>query len=284
MTGPVGADLDELVELRRVLGRRADDVADGAAAIGWSVDRVRAAGPLEVPPLPPHRVRGQELAARLDELGRRVERARAALEAADRWAGTSAVLWGLERKGERDAAVDGWHGTATALAAARRRVLGGAAPDLSWLAGASAAEQYAATVADVRHVVGRGPGSHRATQQAMGRWAAHLDRFRASRAGSVTRLGGRALGVVGVVGGALDTWDAVRAGDEERAWTSGLGTAAGVAMLSGFPPLQVAGAVVTGGLLVLEHRDELAGAARAVGATVSEAASAAADFLHRGLF
>ncbi len=289
MTGRVGADLDELQVLRRVLGRRADEVEDAAATIGWHLDRYRAVAAQDAVPLPPHRARSAALAGRLDALGRRVARSHEGLVAADRWVGTAAALWAVERKGQADAA-----GDVVELARVARQGRTGDLRASPWLRGASARAVVAESAADLRQVFG-GPSpagtgpvagtSGRAVAGGLaGRLAGHADRFWASRAGAVTRLGGRTLGVAGLALGAVDTVDALRAGDDERAWTSGLGTAAGAAMLSGIPPLQLVGAVVSAGLLLHAYRDELADGVRAVGRGISAAADAATGFLADGLF
>ncbi len=332
MTGRVGADLDELLELRRVLGRRADDVDDAAAAVGHGIDRFRGSSSAYVPSLPPHRTRGAELAARLDDLGHRVARTHGAMVAADRWIGVRAALWAEGVKGTVDDAVDGWHGLLGVWAGTRRAVLEARHPD-EWnyadvkagevargrrptadevrrirdhrnarnevvrarlarveahIAGPlhemSLAGIVADTRQDVQRLLGRGLGSYRSPADVGGRLGTTLDRFRSSRAGAVTRIGGRALGGAGLVLDAADTYRALRAGDEERAWTSGLRTVAGAAMLSGFPPVQLLGGVVTGGVLVYEYRDEIADGARALGRGIGSAASAAANFFTEGLF
>jgi hypothetical protein len=62
--------------------------------------------------------------------------------------------------------------------------------------------------------------------------------------------------------GAVQSW---QEGDTEAAVTGALATASSIAMLSGVPALQVAGAIVQGGLLVYEHREQLAAGVSAIG-------------------
>ncbi len=71
------------------------------------------------------------------------------------------------------------------------------------------------------------------------------------------KLGGYTLGGLSI---GLDTWTAYRsfeAGDTETGVVYGLRALGGAAMLTPFPPLAVAGAVVVAGTLVYEYRDHI---------------------------
>lgn len=286
MTARVGADLAALLELRQVLGHRAGEVEEGARGVGRSIGRFLASSSAHSPAVAPHHARGDAIGDRLGDLGRRVARVHDAMAAADRWVGTDAALWAVQRHGEVATVTDGWHGTVAASREVRRRGLPDG-PAGGWVAStfedAGWRTAVADTRADVRHVLGRGAGAWR-SGGAAGRWGRAVERFGASRAGSVARLGGRVLGVAGLAVGANDAVRGWRDGDRERLVTGMLGTAAGIAMVSGFPPAQLVGAVVAGGLLVYEYRAELADGVRAVGRGIGGAAGAAADFLTRGLF
>lgn len=331
MTARVGADLDEVTELRRVFGRRADDVDDEAAAVGSAIDRFRARSSEYVPPIPPHRARGAELAARLDELGLRVERSRDAMRAADRWVGARAVESGYTAETARQAGVAAWRTVPGTWARLRRwdldRATGGgrltnrqvrfgvpgarglprrelaeltrelnatnralrhewdAAWEAStdWADGRRPAAVWTGTVEDAKRLAGRGPG-------AAGRAGAHLQDATSalgrgwgwvsnSRIGAVGRLGGTAVGVGGVAVGGWDLYEGIREGDTEQAVTGGLAAASAAAMFIPCPPVQVAAAIVTGGLLVYEYRDEIAGAVRTHIDRQVEAARRTAEFV-----
>lgn len=294
VTDRAGADLDGLHEVRRVLGRRADDLGDSALAVHRAVEAFRASSTDFVPPLPPHLARGVGLADRLDQLGRQVERCRDALVAADRWAGVAAASWVADRQGEHATATDARTATVEYWQRWRRSTLVGEDPGAvvhqrfvdpevdAHFSGAAWRAQLTDSRHDLRRLVGRGQGAF-SPGGGSGHWSRAVDRFGASRAGAVTRLGGRALGVAGVAMGAVDVYEGARAGDEERMATGALSAAAGIAVMSGFPPAQLAGAVVAGGLLVYEYRAEIADRTRAVGRGALAAAEAAARFVD-GLF
>lgn len=104
--GPrAGADLEQVAELRRVLGHRHWDVAGAARDVGAALRRCRARSREYVPDLPGHEARGLALADRLDALASRVGRTRDALAAADRWVGTGAALRALDIEAGRQALV-----------------------------------------------------------------------------------------------------------------------------------------------------------------------------------
>lgn len=294
MSSRTGADLGALHEVRRTVGRRADDIDDGALAVRRAVAAFRSSSTDFVPPLPPHHARGVALADRLDELGRRVERCRDGLVAADRWAGLAAANWLADRQGDHGTATDARMAVVEYVERGRRSVLAGERIDVVWhrafldpevgahFAGAGWRTQLAESGQDLRRLAGRGHGAFSPAGGAS-RWGRAVDRFGASRAGAVTRLGGRALGVAGIAMGAVDVVEGARAGDEERVVTGALSTAAGIAVMSGFPPAQLAGAVVAGGLLVYQYRAEITAGLGRVGDGVRAAATAAADFV-KGLF
>lgn len=301
MNGVTGGDLAQIGELRNGLGRRHWDVGAEARDVGAAIRRFRSRSDDYVPHLPPHAVRGAELADRLDELGHRVASTRDALAAADRWVGTSVARWLVERHGDWQAAQAGWHGTRGSWSGFRRWVLGLDHPVDGWgyaeftralgerarwlrtdettdpfLRRASLGGMWQDTVADMWHVLGRGPSPASAADDAagwLGRTAASLS---TSRVGAVTRIGGTALGVVGAGMGVAEMVNGYHEGDTEKMVTNGLGAVAGAAMMTPFPPAQLAGAVVTGGLLVYEYREELATGARAVGRGISSGARAVA--------
>ena len=292
MRGCTGAELDQLLELRRVLGRRADDVRDAALEVHRAIEHVRDGATDAVPVLPPHRARGVVLAERLDDLARQVAVTHDELRAADRSAVVGAAAWVDGRIGEHATVHDALHAgdelwgrwrhavlTRDAGVLASPAYLSGSAG--THLAGAGWRQQLAATGEDLRRL--RGGAAVEAVGTSQGRVARAVARFQGSRAGAVTRLGGRALGVAGIGMGVADMVDGYRAGDEEQVLTGALGTAASIAMLSGAPPVQLAGAVVAAGLLVYEHREQLGAGVRAVGRGVGAAAGAAAAFV-RGLF
>lgn len=330
MTGRTGAELSELSELRRVLGRRADDLADGARGVDAALDRFRARSSDYVPHLPPHGARGLQLAARLDELGFRAERAHDQIRHADRWAATHAAGWLHDRDQDRRAVMDvangGWYGGRGSWSRFRRAVLDLDHPREGWkyhevhralgeradllesddiramrdqvnarnrairdqltrldlefdryADGVTPAALLRDTRADIQRVRGLGPGAVEVGEEAASRIGRTVQGFRGSRIGAVTRIGGRALGVVGLAQGAYDIYEGAQQGDTEQFVTGGLATAAGIAMMTPFPPAQLAGAIITGGLLVYEYHDEIARGARAVGRGIANGARAVAD-------
>ena len=314
MTARVGAELPEVAELRRVLGRRADDVAAEAEDVGAAIDRFRARSSEYVPHLPAHRARGAELAGRLDELGFRVERTRDSLAAADRWvttriartavelesfrqaaAGVPATLratvpgswawaqrWALDLEGGRFTNDQVRFGVPGARSLPRDEVVAlrqhinrsnrllrqqfGEA----WTSAKDWSEQrtpvavWNDTVADLRRLAGRGPGAGLRAEDATSVFGRLRGRVSSSRVGAVGRLGSTAVGVAGIGLGAWDVYEGAREGDTEQVVTGSLSALSGVAMMTPFPPVQAAGALVAGGLLVYEYRDEVAAAGRAV--------------------
>lgn len=102
-----GAELAELVELRRLLGRRHWDVAGEARDVGHAIDRFRSRSSDHVPYLPPHASRGLALADRLDDVAHRVERTHDALAAADGWLARGARR-AFDAESGRQAAVTAW--------------------------------------------------------------------------------------------------------------------------------------------------------------------------------
>lgn len=102
-----GAELAELVELRRLLGRRHWDVAGEARDVGHAIDRFRSRSSDHVPYLPPHASRGLALADRLDDVAHRVERTHDALAAADTWLARGARR-AFDAESGRQAAVTAW--------------------------------------------------------------------------------------------------------------------------------------------------------------------------------
>lgn len=64
----------------------------------------------------------------------------------------------------------------------------------------------------------------------------------------VGRVGSRALGGLGVVFGGVQTYQRARAGDTTGAVVAGVGTLGAGLMLVPFPPMQIAGAVIAGGV------------------------------------
>lgn len=332
MSGRTGGELAEVGELRNGLGHRGWDVGGEARDVGAAIRRFESRSSDLVPHLPPHQHRAEELADRVDELARRVERVRDAMAAADRWVGTNAVLWGLEAELDRQSAVSGWHGARGSWSAFRRTVLDLDHPE-EWRHAAfkralgegarwmetedlrEARQQLNAanrairdgldridarvmrhldgqalnglwhdTVADLQRLVGRGPGAARvAVEEATGRLGRLAARAAGTRIGAVARIGGRAVGVAAPVIGALDVRNGLQEGDTEQVATGAISTVAGLAMLSGVPPVQLAGAVVSGGLLVYEYRGEIAAGARRAVDGIGDAAGAAARFVG-GLF
>lgn len=325
MSGATGGDLAQIAQLRNGLGRRHWDVGAEARDVGAAIRRFRSRSSDYVPPLPPHAVRGAELADRLDELGHRVAATRDALAAADRWVGADVARWLVERHGDWEAAQAGWYGVRGSWSRFRRWTLGLDHPADGWghaefkralgqrarwletdeirdlrdqlnarnaairsgldridesvepfLRRAGLERIWHDTLADARHVLGRGPSPASAADDAASWLGRAVASYRTSRLGAVTRIGGTALGVVGAGVGVLAAVDGFQEGDTEKMVTNGLGAVAGAAMMTGIPPVQLAGAVVTGGLLVYEYREELATGARAVGRGISSGARAVA--------
>lgn len=286
MTAFTGAELDELLALRRQLGRQADDVDDAARDADHALDRFHARSTEFVPALPAHGHRGAALASRLDALGFRVERTHAALAAADRWVGATVGLAVLEADGVRGGAQDvattaraGWewirHGEVQ-LAPPAGRAAQLSRPS-TWFVG-----QYDEVTAAIRHLRGVGPSPVVPTSTG-GRLGQALARFQGTRAASAVRLGGTALAVAGIAAGTYDVYAGMKAGDTERAVTGGLGAVAGVAMLSGIPPVQLAGAALSAGLFIYEYHDEIGEFLSDPVGSVGDMASAAKNFFG-GLF
>lgn len=314
MTARVGAELAEVAELRRVFGRRADDIAAEADDVGAAIDRFRARSSQYVPVLPAHRARGIELAGRLDDLGFRVERTRDSLAAADRWlvtrigwrayqleslrqtvAGVPATLratapgswararrWAMDLEGEKltnrqvrfgvPGARDLPRDEVVALRTQINRTNGllrlqydeAWTASMDWARQQTPAAMWQDTVADLKRIAGRGPGVGLSVDDAANALGRVRARISSSRIGAVGRLGSRAVGVAGVGLGGWDTYNGIREGDNEQIVTGSLSMLSGAAMMTPFPPVQVAGALVAGGLLVYEYRDEIAAAGRAV--------------------
>lgn len=121
----------------------------------------------------------------------------------------------------------------------------------------------------------------RAADEAASAWTRTQHLLTNSRVGAVARLGSEAVGVAGMAYDGLELYRGVHEGDTEQVVTSAVSLGAGLAML--FPPTAVAGAVVTGGLLVYEYRDEIASAAGEVRDAARDMLGAAASAIG-GLF
>lgn len=102
----------------------------------------------------------------------------------------------------------------------------------------------------------------RAADEAASSWTRARHLVANTKLGAVARLGSEAFGAAGMAHDGLELYRGFHERDTEQMVTSGLGLAAGAAML--FPPTAAAGALVTGGLLVHEYRDEIADAGRHV--------------------
>jgi hypothetical protein len=327
----VGGKLDEITELRRLLGHRAWKVDDAADAVDVALRRFLSSSNEYVPPLPDHGGRGRELAGRCRDLGDRTGAAGDALAAADRWAGTTAAMWGRDAVWNIDAARAGleglWHSKG-ALAHVLRALLDHREPQhwthapykrdvlkmegrriadgKSWANARRAARNQ--RNASWRATLGRHTAAHdvwveslvpripdeiarlrgrldtvvrpelaqRAAQEAASRWTRARNLVSNTRVGAVARVGGEVFGVVGTVYDGLELYRGIDNRDTEKIITSSLNLAAGAAML--FPPTAVIGAVVTGGVLVYEYREEIAdavaGGARAVGDIMQAATGA----------
>lgn len=326
MSAGTGGDLAQIGQLRNGLGRRHWDVGGEARDVGGAIRRFRSRSSDYVPHLPPHELRGEQLADRLDELARRVGATHDALVAADRWVGTRVARWLFDRYEDWSDAQAGWHGVRGSWSDFRRWVLDLDHPTDGWgyaqfkralgerarwletdeirdlkdqLNARNAAIRsgldrlddtvdpflrqvrldgmWHDTVDDVRHLLGRTGSPAGAADDAAGWLGRTTAAYRSSKVGAVTRIGGRVLGVVGTGLSVAEAVDGFREGDTEKMVTNGVGAVAGAAMMVPFPPVQLAGAVVTGGLLVYEYREELAAGARAVGRGISTGARAVAD-------
>lgn len=273
MSGATGGDLAQIGELRRGLGHRHWGVGGEARDLGVALRRFAARSSDYVPHLPAHQLRGEQLADRIDELARQVERTRDAMAAADRWLGTTAARWLFERESDRQTVRDGWD-AARALSGRVDRVHEATAALLReggsrlWRNGAD----------EVRALLRRGPAGSRALDRAAGGLARASAFARSPAIRAVTRVGGRAFAAAGIAVSAADVVNGYREGDTEQLTTGALGVGAGAAMLMvGCPPAMLAGAVVAGGLLVWEYREEIGAAGRAAGRAVVSGARAVAD-------
>lgn len=117
------------------------------------------------------------------------------------------------------------------------------------------------TSADARRLGGRGSGAARTFTGPLGQARTALSH---SKLAAVGRIGSRFAAVGGVAVGVADVAHGRAEDDGGRIARGVLGAASGAALMSGVPPLQIAGAVVQGGLLVYEYRQEIAAVGRAV--------------------
>lgn len=273
----VGGDVEQLGELRRVLGHRHWDVAGEARAVGRAIDTFQWATSEHLPHLPPHALRGLELADRIDAVARRVEETAVTLAAADRWLGRTGRRI-VDAETGRQAAVGAWrtlpavlhwqgHGVRpTGTSPWMHRALDRADAAATGVRWDGYAEDVTADLAKAVRDRGSGAASRfgATVGDDAGRIAQTWGRLSNSRIGAVGRLGGRAVGVGGIVVGVADTAHGIHEGDTEQVVTGGLATVASAAMFIPCPPVQAAAAVVTVGLLAYEYRDELTAAGRAV--------------------
>ncbi len=273
MSGATGGDLGQIGELRNGLGHRHWDVSGEARGVGVALRWFRSRSSDYVPHVPPHQVRGEQLSDRIDELARRVERTRDAMAAADRWVGTNAALWLYDLESDRQTIRDSWDAART-LSGRIDRVHDTTARLLR----EGSRRAWNASADEVRTWLRRSPVSSRVVDRAASGAERAAAWARSPGARAVTRVGGRVFGVVGTAASAVEAVDGYREGDTEQVVTGTLGVGAGVAMMMvACPPAMVGGALVAGGLLVWEYREEIGAAGRAAGRAVASGARAVAD-------
>lgn len=105
-------------------------------------------------------------------------------------------------------------------------------------------------------------------------------RFAASKLGTAARVGGGALGVVGIVLDSASAYRSFKDGDIEGGTVSAAKAIGGGMML--FPGGQAAGAVILGGALIYENREAIASGARWLGRSTASATKWASDKLAQG--
>lgn len=257
-----GGDVAELGGLRTALGHRAWNLARDVRELDHALWRAVLASDEFVPHSPPHGARGELLVDRVRDLARRTDRTCEALAVADRWVGWRVGEVLVDAQQAADSAVVLRHGAVLGWRGIRRMALGEDAvvPRLDRLGPAAD---------DVARAGGRL------------RWA--RDVVASSRVGAVARLGGKGLAGAGLVLGARDAFVGYRERDVEQGVTGARSAMASVAAVIPVPPVQVAAAAVTAGLLVYEYRHELAGAGRAVAGGASDLVAGARSAL-QGLF
>lgn len=288
-----GADVAELGGLRVALGHRAWNLARDVRELDHALWRAALASDEFVPRPPPHGARGELLVDRVRDLARRTDRTCEALAAADQWVGWRIGEVAVDAHLAVDSAVVLRHGAALGWSRVRRMALGENAigPRLERL-GAVADDALArrawrgvgSEVADDLRLL-FGPTSAAVDDVARTgsrlRWA--RDVVATSRLGPVTRLGGKGLAGAGLVLGVRDVVVGYRERDMEQGVTGALSTMASVAAVIPVPPVQVAAAAVTAGLLVYEYRHELAGAGRTLVEGATDLVAGARSAL-KGLF
>lgn len=275
----VGADPAQLDELRRELlahRRTLDAAVEDVTRALWRLDHRSTAATPDTAVLIGA---AATLRSGLLDVAREVGRTADAFRAADRGPVAAGLRGGVALwtgVGDVRTVADGGHDLALVGRSVLRHRAAVRLRDVAGLRtpGPTTAARVAALADDVAVAAGRtaAAGGTAVGAVAGDRGLARVATLLTSgRVGAVVRLGGRAIAVAGVAASTHRAVTGFRDGDEEEGWLGLGGAVAGVALLSGVAPLALAGAVVTAGLLVYEHRATIGAGVRAAGRGVRRA-------------